>query len=157
MDRRLARALGGQDTRRRYHQLLDQEQLHGVAREPASGGTLHAPRSRHAEIRHHRGRPDYLDQAVDRFGSPPPDWRGDLRVRMSRGELRRDARHARRRASRREEGVRVRVPAIAILAVASAAAQTPDLQGVYVNNDATPLERPKALEGRAFLTDAEVA
>jgi hypothetical protein len=51
----------------------------------------------------------------------------------------------------------VRAPAIALLAVASAAAQTPDLQGVYVNNDATPLERPKALEGRAFLTDAEVA
>jgi len=33
----------------------------------------------------------------------------------------------------------------------------PDLQGVWVNNDATPLERPKALEGRRFLTDDEVA
>ncbi|MBI3494166.1 MAG: hypothetical protein HY047_20665 [Acidobacteria bacterium] len=33
----------------------------------------------------------------------------------------------------------------------------PDLQGVWLNNDATPLERPKALEGRQFLTDAEVA
>ena len=33
---------------------------------------------------------------------------------------------------------------------------TPDLGGVWVNNRATPLERPKALEGRPFLTDAEV-
>jgi hypothetical protein len=33
----------------------------------------------------------------------------------------------------------------------------PDLQGVWLNNSATPLERPKALEGRSSLTDAEVA
>src|SRR5262249_49047573 len=33
----------------------------------------------------------------------------------------------------------------------------PDLQGVWLDNSATPLERPKALEGRPFLTDAEVA
>lgn len=33
----------------------------------------------------------------------------------------------------------------------------PDLQGVWANNAATPLERPKELEGRATLTDAEVA
>src|SRR4051812_46090717 len=33
----------------------------------------------------------------------------------------------------------------------------PDLQGVWVNNGATPFERPKALEGREFLTDEEVA
>jgi hypothetical protein len=33
----------------------------------------------------------------------------------------------------------------------------PDLQGVWANNVATPLERPKELAGRAFLTDAEVA
>lgn len=33
----------------------------------------------------------------------------------------------------------------------------PDFQGVWVNNSATPLERPSALEGRAFLTDEEVA
>jgi hypothetical protein len=33
----------------------------------------------------------------------------------------------------------------------------PDLQGVWGNNDATPLERPKELEGRTTLTDAEVA
>jgi len=33
----------------------------------------------------------------------------------------------------------------------------PDLQGIWLNNDATPLERPKALEGKRLLTDAEVA
>jgi hypothetical protein len=33
----------------------------------------------------------------------------------------------------------------------------PDLQGVWLNSSATPLERPKALEGRQSLTDQEVA
>ena len=33
----------------------------------------------------------------------------------------------------------------------------PDLQGVWSNNSATPLERPKELAGRAFLTEQEVA
>jgi hypothetical protein len=33
----------------------------------------------------------------------------------------------------------------------------PDIQGVWWNNSATPLERPKQLEGRALLTDEEVA
>src|SRR5438552_13047568 len=33
----------------------------------------------------------------------------------------------------------------------------PDLQGVWSNNNVTPLERPKALAGKAVLTDAEVA
>jgi hypothetical protein len=33
----------------------------------------------------------------------------------------------------------------------------PDFQGVWRNNSATPLERPKALEGRQTLTDDEVA
>ena len=32
-----------------------------------------------------------------------------------------------------------------------------DLQGVWLSNSATPLERPKGLEGKPFLTDAEVA
>src|SRR2546422_3922275 len=32
----------------------------------------------------------------------------------------------------------------------------PDLQGVWLNNSATPLECPKGLEGRQFLTDDEV-
>src|SRR5882757_10153457 len=33
----------------------------------------------------------------------------------------------------------------------------PDLQGNWLNQSATPLERPKQLEGRQSLTDAEVA
>jgi hypothetical protein len=33
----------------------------------------------------------------------------------------------------------------------------PDLQGMWLSNSATPLERPKALEGRERLTDEEVA
>jgi hypothetical protein len=33
----------------------------------------------------------------------------------------------------------------------------PDLQGIWANNSATPLERPKSLHGRALLTDEEVA
>ncbi|HLI86626.1 MAG TPA: hypothetical protein VKV17_22155 [Bryobacteraceae bacterium] len=33
----------------------------------------------------------------------------------------------------------------------------PDLQGVWANNNATPLERPKELAGRAYLTEQEVA
>src|SRR5580704_11525060 len=33
----------------------------------------------------------------------------------------------------------------------------PDLQGVWANNSATPLERPKVLEGREYLTEQEVA
>ena len=63
------------------------------------------------------------------------------------------------------------VSILAVLTAAPAAAQPParpytpprtidgqpDLQGVWLSNTATPLERPKALEGRARLTDAEVA
>ena len=33
----------------------------------------------------------------------------------------------------------------------------PDLQGIWANNSATPMERPKILEGRATLTPEEVA
>ena len=33
----------------------------------------------------------------------------------------------------------------------------PDLQGIWLNKSATPIERPKQLEGRQFLTDDEVA
>src|SRR4249919_1770202 len=33
----------------------------------------------------------------------------------------------------------------------------PDLQGTWIIKTATPLERPKALEGKTSLTDAEVA
>src|SRR5207249_9362632 len=32
----------------------------------------------------------------------------------------------------------------------------PDLQGVWANNNATPLERPTALAGKPLLTDVEV-
>jgi hypothetical protein len=59
------------------------------------------------------------------------------------------------------------VPSQAGLAANKSAKQTwtvprtvdgyPDLQGVWANNIATPLERPKELEGRALLTDQEVA
>ena len=33
----------------------------------------------------------------------------------------------------------------------------PDLEGVWTNNGVTPMQRPEALKGREFLTDAEVA
>src|SRR4051794_30375501 len=33
----------------------------------------------------------------------------------------------------------------------------PDFQGVWANNTVTPLQRPKQWEGKATLTDAEVA
>ena len=33
----------------------------------------------------------------------------------------------------------------------------PDLQGIWLSNSATPLERPKGFEGRPLLTDQEVA
>ena len=33
----------------------------------------------------------------------------------------------------------------------------PDLQGIWLSNTATPLQRPDALAGRAYLTDEEVA
>ena len=32
----------------------------------------------------------------------------------------------------------------------------PDLQGTWISNVATPLERPKELEGRPLLTDKEI-
>src|SRR5499425_2648676 len=32
----------------------------------------------------------------------------------------------------------------------------PDLQGVWANNNATPLQRPKELEGKEFLSEQEL-
>src|SRR6266508_2696181 len=49
------------------------------------------------------------------------------------------------------------VAAVWMMAVLPVSGQTPDLQGTWISRSATPLERPKALEGRAALTDAEVA
>ena len=33
----------------------------------------------------------------------------------------------------------------------------PDLQGIWTNDTITPMERPASLQGRAFLTDDEIA
>ena len=33
----------------------------------------------------------------------------------------------------------------------------PDIQGIWANNNITPMERPKAWEGKATLTDQELA
>jgi hypothetical protein len=57
------------------------------------------------------------------------------------------------------------VPAVALAQTPRTRAWTPprtpdgrpDLQGIWVAKTATPLERPRQLEGRARLTDAEVA
>jgi hypothetical protein len=62
-------------------------------------------------------------------------------------------------------GLGLAAVALAPLATAQASGWTPplgpgghpDLQGVWLNNSATPLERPPALQGRATLTDDEVA
>ena len=64
-------------------------------------------------------------------------------------------------------GVRAIVLAVLSLTPVTAAAQArnphptsdgkPDFQGIWISKSATPLERPKALEGRPLLTDAEVA
>ena len=63
-------------------------------------------------------------------------------------------------------GERALTLAVVSLTVVTAAAQTrnpppppdrkPDFQGIWISKSATPLERPKALEGRPLLTDAEV-
>jgi len=47
--------------------------------------------------------------------------------------------------------------AFAIASAQPTSGVQPDLQGNWMNKNATPLERPKQLEGRERLTDAEVA
>jgi hypothetical protein len=64
-------------------------------------------------------------------------------------------------------GIRAITLTVLSLTAVTAAAQTrhphpasdgtPDFQGVWISRSATPLERPKALEGRPLLTDTEVA
>jgi hypothetical protein len=64
-------------------------------------------------------------------------------------------------------GIRAITLTVLSLTAVTAAAQTrhphpasdgtPDFQGVWISKSATPLERPKALEGRPLLTDTEVA
>src|SRR6267154_6451000 len=64
-------------------------------------------------------------------------------------------------------GVRAIVLAVLSFAPVTVATQTrnppplsnanPDFQGIWISRSATPLERPKALEGRALLSDVEVA
>src|SRR6266851_5807253 len=64
-------------------------------------------------------------------------------------------------------GARAITLTVLSLTTVAAAAQTrhpppasdgkPDFQGIWISKSATPLERPKALEGRPLLTDAEVA
>jgi hypothetical protein len=64
-------------------------------------------------------------------------------------------------------GVRAMTLTVLSLTPVTAAAQTrnapptsdgkPDFQGIWISKSATPLERPKALDGRPLLTDAEVA
>src|SRR5436190_20983783 len=54
-------------------------------------------------------------------------------------------------------GIAGQAPAAKPWTLPRAADGHPDLQGIWLARTATPLERPKALEGRASLTDEEVA
>jgi hypothetical protein len=66
-------------------------------------------------------------------------------------------REGRAETQERQEGRRVQTSAARPWTPPLTQDGQPDLQGVWLNNAATPLERPKALEGRQFLTDEEVA
>ena len=67
-----------------------------------------------------------------------------------------DHRHSRRGAADAEHCAWAGGPDEGLDAPRTADGQ-PDLQGVWLSKTATPLERPKALEGKPFLTDEEVA
>jgi hypothetical protein len=54
-------------------------------------------------------------------------------------------------------GIAGQAPAAKKWTMPRAADGHPDLQGIWIARTATPLERPKALEGRTSLTDEEVA
>src|ERR1700731_4121612 len=84
---------------------------------------------------------------------------------MPRGKLRHDGYPGWRPQSRRQEmnSRFLALFSLVSMAAASLAAQPglsrdgqPDLQGTWLDNSATPLERPKELEGTQFLTDDEV-
>jgi hypothetical protein len=79
-----------------------------------------------------------------------PSWTVDVaRQRAPTSQPRAEAGTAQRR--------RIGQDAHAVKKVAPLTADGhPDLQGVWMNDSATPLERPKGLEGRVLLTDLEV-
>ena len=77
--------------------------------------TVHPHRPRYARLRIHGGRPDNLDETLDRTSSDVEDQRPDLRIRLSRGELRL-ARRPRRRPRRREGGRRSREEGVEVSA-----------------------------------------
>ena len=63
-----------------------------LRREPDAGRALHADRRGEPDVRVHGQRSDHLDQPVDRTASDEAEPGADVRVRLSRGQLR-DARH----------------------------------------------------------------
>ena len=87
----------------RDDELLAEERLHGLAREPAAHRAVHARRPRHAQLRVHRQRSDDVDGAVDGDDPAEAEGRADLRVRVPRGELG-DPQHAARPPLRRAPG-----------------------------------------------------
>ena len=89
-----------------------------------------------------------------------------LEIPVPQGELRSPAGKPKARQATRRKGAKAqrRAPAAAQKAAVSKTATSPrtpwghpDLQGVWANNNATPLERPKELAGKKLLTDAEFA
>ena len=96
--RRLARPMGRRHARRRHDQFHRQGELQRIHCRAASHRALHPRRRGHGEIRIHDRRSDDVHEEVDRGDSDGADRRADLRVRVSRGELR-DGEPAQRGAS----------------------------------------------------------